>query len=232
MKTLFTWTACALFTLTAAAQDTFSGKRKDFNPWLAAQMTCPAECDAPGTVVVKFTITDMVPGLCEVLQDPAPALTAEVLRVLQGLREVEFTSAKGGQAALINYYAAFRFGEGEVTPQTVTQPGFTGGEGVSFERWMADELIDRLTLPKLATENPGTIRVHYAIAPDGSLVDAQVESNSKLATKELLKLLGQCPSWTPGNVAGQPLKMPRESTIAITTSVTFGPMQTTRRTTY
>ncbi len=93
-------------------------------------------------------------------------------------------------------------------------PRFKGQEPDAFGKWV----ISKLKYPSDARENhiEGVVRVKFVIDSDGSLDDVTVlESPDESLTKEMLRVIGMSPKWSPAVHKGKKIRVP------YTYSVTF-----------
>ncbi len=208
MKNLLVLAACAALALSAAAQDRFLGEKQDLLPWMAARMTCPAECDSTGVVIMRFTLKSGVPNNIKITDAPCQALSDLVARSIRSVSHIQLISTK--PALESDIFGGFDFSNGTVTPVEPTMPLFKGGSPADFRDWMIDRLYGTTTY------DGGAVRVKFVIDKDGTLGDVEVtESSSSDLTDAVLKAMKKSPKWTPGHIAGKTIR------IAYTVSIKF-----------
>jgi len=98
---------------------------------------------------------------------------------------------------------------------------FQGGFG-KFKEYVDSNLI----YPKSSGKKPisGKVFVEFVINKDGSIDDSTikvVQGLNEYCDKEALRLMKECPDWTPGTIKGQPVKQKLVVPITFDASKTF-----------
>jgi TonB family protein len=174
-----------------------------------------------GKVIIRFCITN-TGGVdrVSVLKGVDPELDNEAVRVVKTLPKFK-PGRQGGKDVNVWYMVPITFGDVKSNEQTVAlppkppapqvpqgydeAPKFQGGENALYKF-----INSRLVYPKAAKENKisGKVTVRFSVNTDGSVGDVVVLNgiNPEL-NNEAIRLIKLLPSWTPGKLAGTPVKV-------------------------
>jgi protein TonB len=86
------------------------------------------------------------------------------------------------------------------------KPTFMGGDYNTFTQWVAR----RIVYPEQAVSNgiQGRVTIQFMIDIDGSVKDIKViQSVDRMLSEEVLRIVSQSPSWSPGMQRGKPTKV-------------------------
>lgn len=185
------------------------------------------QLDIEGTAVVRFTIEkDGAITDAKAVRSPHKLLSEEAVRLVKSM-PIWTPGQQNGQPVRVHYTLPIRFKVFSCgTPDDViieniaatiaayeqvyelddldVQPEFPDGQ-----RAMCDFLNKNIRYPE---DNPevviqGTVVVQFVIGEDGVLTDAQVVfSDHELFSKEVLRVVGLMPTWTPGQRNDKPVK--------------------------
>lgn len=96
----------------------------------------------------------------------------------------------------------------EDTPYLVAEqmPRFEGGDLNSFRNWVQGNLVYPQDAARFKVQ--GRVIVDFVIERDGSLTNINVIKNPySPLTKEVIRVLGESPKWTPGMIGGKPVRV-------------------------
>lgn len=182
------------------------------------------QLDIEGTAVVRFTI-EKDGGITDAkaVRSPHNSLSEEAVRLVMSM-PAWTPGRKNGQPVRVHYTLPIIFkvfGGGTPNDEIIekiaatiaayepvyelddldVQPEFPNGQ-----RAMYEFMNKNLKYPPTEYRQ-ATVLVQFVVGEDGVLTDAQVVfSDHELFSKEVLRVVGLMPTWTPGQRNGKPVK--------------------------
>jgi TonB family protein len=174
-----------------------------------------------GKVIIRFCVTD-TGGVdrITVLKGVDPELDNEAVRVVKTLPKFK-PGKQGGKSVNVWYMVPITFSAAKSAEQTVAlppipppppsqpmgydeAPKFKGGENAIYKF-----INSRLVIPKVAKENniSAKVNVRFSVNTDGSVGDVTASNDNPELCAEAIRVIKLLPSWTPGKLAGTPVKV-------------------------
>lgn len=185
-----------------------------------------------GRVIARFCVTE-TGGIdrVSVLKGVSPELDAEAMRVVQSLPAFK-PGKQGGKEVAVWYMVPITFtlapksGDGKIAPPPPPPPPppapagydvipvFKGGEAAMYKF-----INSKIVYPPAAIEKKiaGKVRLTMCISTDGTVSDVNVMPGSdQLLSAEASRVVKLLPKWTPGKLAGVPVKVWYPVTVTFT----------------
>ena len=111
-----------------------------------------------------------------------------------------------GKSSGIDLFADFGTGTDDALIFVESMPTFLGGGINKFQEWVKK----RTNYPQEAIENKisGIVIISFVIERDGSVSNVTVlKGVNPILDNEAVKVISECPKWSPGKLRGQPVRI-------------------------